>query len=155
MATPGPAPGALRARGMCPRASGVAALRTLAGAPLENLDLSAARREALFTPPATLASRLTALLADPRDAPLLFALLNVAVAVPPAAAALLLARPSHALGACYFATVYALFAQRFLLALHFSQHRRLFKPGALDALRRVRAALRRACCTSASQAGAR
>ena len=105
-------------------------LRTLAGAPLENLDLSAQRHEALFTPPAALAERLTSLLADPRDAPLLFALLNVAALVPPAAVALLLAPPSHALGASYFAFVYALFAQRFLLALHFSQHRRLFKPGA-------------------------
>ena len=106
------------------------ALRTLAGAPLANADLGAERHEALFLPPRALASFLTSLLADPRDAPLLFALLNVALLVPPAAAALLLAPPSHALGAAYFAAVYALFAQRFLLALHFSQHRRLFKPGA-------------------------
>ena len=124
-----------------------AALRTLAGAPLPNLDLCAERHEALFAPPPFVASRLTALLSDPRDAPLLFALLNVAALVPPAAAALLLAPPSHALGAAYFASVYALFAQRFLLALHFSQHRRLFKPGA-----RWRSALHRIARSDAPHA---
>jgi len=119
---------------MCP--PGGAALRTLSGAALANADLSARRREALFSPPPFVASRLTALLADPRDAELLFALLSVACVVPPAALALLLSPPSHALGALYFGCVYALFAQRFLLALHYSQHRRLFRApwGALNAL---------------------
>ncbi|KAK9820238.1 hypothetical protein WJX72_007814 [[Myrmecia] bisecta] len=46
----------------------------------------------------------------------------------PAAVALFCARPSSILGALYLALNYGLFLQRFLLALHFSEHRRLFQP---------------------------
>jgi hypothetical protein len=131
---------------MCPPA-GAAALRTLSGEPLTNADLTAARNEWLVTPPRWVQARLLPLLADARDAPLLFLLLNVAAVVPPAALALLRAPPSHALGAAYLLLVYALFLQRFMLALHFSQHRSLFKPGAW----RGAATARRGACTAAAR----
>jgi hypothetical protein len=117
---------------MCPPANAGAAclLRTLAGAPLVNTDLGAARREWHVSPPCWAAPALHSLLADTRDAPLLYLLLNVAAFVPPAAALLLRAPPSHALGAAYFVATYALFIQRFMLTLHFSAHRRLFRAGA-------------------------
>jgi hypothetical protein len=108
-----------------------AQLRTLSGAPLANADLCAARREWHVSPPRWATPTLLSCLEDERDAPLLYALLNVALAVPPAAAALLFLAPrSHLCGALYVAAVYALFVQRFMLALHFSQHRNIFRPGA-------------------------
>jgi hypothetical protein len=106
-------------------------LRTLSGAALRNEDLHAARREWHVSPPAWAAPALLSCLSDARDAPLLYALLNVAAVVPPAAAALLFcAPPSHLLGAAYLFVMYALFVQRFMLALHYAQHRNIFRPGA-------------------------
>ena len=100
------------------------------------------------------------MLNDARDEPCLLLLLNVASPQPPraslasaplggaatpplqvclvvpAAAALFAAPPSHALGFLYLAATYALFLQRFMLTLHFTEHRRLFRPG-LGALNNV------------------
>jgi hypothetical protein len=93
-------------------------------------DQAAARREFLLAPPPWLARRLLPLLADPRDAPILFLFINVATMVLPAAAALFRWAPtSHAWGAAYLAATYALFLQRFMLALHYSEHRKLFRKG--------------------------
>lgn len=92
-------------------------------------DLLADRHEYVFKPPG--AGPLTSLLSDPRDAPILYLFINVATLSVPCAAALFVWAPtSHAWGAAYFAATYALFLQRFMLALHYSEHRRLFKHGA-------------------------
>jgi len=104
-------------------------LRDRSGAAVPNKDLTAARNEALWPPPPWLDTRLRRLLADPRDAPLLHVLLNAAVLLPPAALAVLVTQ-RHAAGCAYLALSYGVLAQRFLLALHYSQHRRLFRPGA-------------------------
>lgn len=48
----------------------------------------------------------------------------------PSAVLLFLSAPSHWVGAAYFVATYALFLQRFMLTLHFTEHRRLFKKGA-------------------------
>lgn len=98
-------------------------------------DASAARREYLFSPPAALHKPLAALLEDPRDLPILFLYLNVLLTTAPAAAALFwgfppAARPlPHWLGAAYLLGSYALYLARFMLSLHYSQHRRLFRQG--------------------------
>ena len=93
-------------------------------------DINAARREYYFSPPAWLAERLLTLLADPRDAPILWLFLNVSVTTVPAAAAMFaLGVSSHLLGAAYLAANYAIFLQRFLLALHCVEHRKLLSRG--------------------------
>jgi len=75
---------------------------------------------------------LRGLLVDDRDTPLLYLLMNVCVFVLPAAVALFCLPASHALGGVYLAATIALFFQRFILALHYSEHRGLFRntPGA-------------------------
>ena len=98
-------------------------------------DATAQRRDFLFRPPSSLASAFHSLLADPRDAPLLYLLLNVVTTTVPAAliihrlAPAMSAPYAHLLGAVYLAGNYGAFLQRFLLALHYSAHRPLFRPG--------------------------
>lgn len=108
-------------------ADGAAHARAAAAA-----DADARRREPLFAPPALLDKQLHQLLADARDAPILHLLLNILLITLPSAAVLFALRPASNLpGALYLAANYALFLQRFMLTLHFSQHRRLFRKGAL------------------------
>lgn len=93
-------------------------------------DIAAVRREYYFSPPAWLAERLLALLEDERDAPILWLLLNISLTTAPCAAALYaFGVRSHLLGAAYLAGTFTLYLQRFLLALHCTVHRRLFKRG--------------------------
>lgn len=74
------------------------------------------------------------MLADPRDEPLLYLLLNVLFTTVPAAAAVYRLTATaggpypHLIGAAYLAVNYCTFLQRFLLGLHCSAHRPLFKP---------------------------
>lgn len=74
------------------------------------------------------------MLADPRDEPLLYLLLNVLSTTVPAAGAVFwlttaVSRPfNHIIGAVYLAVNYCTFLQRFLLGLHCSAHRPLFRP---------------------------
>ena len=97
-------------------------------------DQGAPRSEYLFLPPSAFRHQLSSLLKDSRDAPIAYLLFNLIATAAPAAAALFLLPPSHWLGAAYFSVLYALFLPRFLVALlHVTQHRRLFKPGALRA----------------------
>ena len=91
-------------------------------------DLTATRNEAVFAPPAFVTSWLKRNLNDERDMEIAVLLFNIAVTMWPAAV-LLFNYPSHILGACYFAVFNAVFMQRFILAMHYSTHRRLFKPG--------------------------
>lgn len=98
-------------------------------------DASAPRCEFHFAPPAALHKPLAALLEDPRDLPILFLYLNVLLTTAPAAAALFAAFPPatrplpHWLGAAYLLANYVLYLARFMLSLHYSQHRRLFRQG--------------------------
>lgn len=100
-------------------------------------DAAAPRAEFLFAPPAALHKPLAALLEDSRDLPVLFLYLNVALTTAPAALALFCAFPPatrplpHWLGAAYLIVNYALYLARFMLSLHYSQHRRLFRKGEL------------------------
>jgi hypothetical protein len=86
-------------------------------------------------PPLCLHKRLASLLEDPRDLPVLFLYLNLLLTTAPAAAALFWAFPAasrplpHWLGAAYLVVSYVAYLARFMLSLHYSQHRRLFKRG--------------------------
>ena len=97
-------------------------------------DATAPRREFLFRPPARWRPFLQSTLCDPRDEPLLYLLLNVCCTTAPAAAILFRITPSvpapwnHILCAACLAASYAAFLQRFLLGLHYSAHRPLFRP---------------------------
>ena len=93
-------------------------------------DLQAKRNEFYFTLPTLLETCVRPLLQDQRDLPILYLFYNICATVLPAAVALF-ACPSWAkvFGPVYFVVVYALFLERFLLALHYSQHRRLFQAG--------------------------
>lgn len=95
-----------------------------------NADLTANRNEFYFRIPGWLEARLLPLLQDQRDLPILYLFFNVSVTVLPAGLSLF-ACPAWAkvLGPLYLACSYALFLERYLLALHYSQHRRLFKRG--------------------------
>jgi len=96
-------------------------------------DVTAQRREFLFGPPASWRPFLLECIHDPRDEPLLFLLLDVCCTTAPAAAALFCVTPSlpalaqHLLCAAYLAASFAAFLQRFLLGLHYSSHRPLFR----------------------------
>ena len=120
----------------------VARLTGVGGREVLNTDMSAVRRnEYLFAPPAPLRRLLLPLLDNPKDETLLWSLLNVGLLVPLAAYVFLCWAPhSHLAGAAYLVTVYGTFLQRFMLALHYSQHRRLFRHG-LGAANSVWAAL--------------
>ena len=97
-------------------------------------DAAAQRREFLFGPPVNWRPFLRSVLCDPRDEPLLYLLLNVCCTTAPAAATLFWITPSlpaawgHLLCAAYLTASYAALLQRFLLGLHYSSHRPLFRP---------------------------
>ncbi len=94
-------------------------------------DIAAPRGEFLFKPPSALVAALCGLLQDKRDAPILYLLFNICCTTIPAAAWLFWLRPTSNLpGLVYMVANYVLFLQRFMLMLHFSEHRRLFKKGA-------------------------
>ncbi len=91
-------------------------------------DLAAKRNEYLFPLPWPFRQACVKLLRDPRDEPLLNLLFNVALlAAVPATCLFAFNCRSHMLGLVYLLANYALFLQRFMLTLHFSEHRRLFK----------------------------
>lgn len=91
-------------------------------------DLSAQRNEFHFKLPKWLEDLCWPRLQDKRDLPICYLLFDVAVTVLPAALALYyLPAWSSVLGPAYLAVTDVLFLERFLLALHYSQHRQLFK----------------------------
>ena len=93
-------------------------------------DLSAQRNEFHFKLPKWLEHLCLPLLQDKRDLPILYLFFNVAVTVLPAAVALyFLPAWSSVLGPVYLVAIDVFFLERFLLALHYSQHRQLFKKG--------------------------
>ena len=100
-----------------------------------NADLTAQRNEFHFKLPKRLEELCLPLLQDKRDLPILHLFFNIAVTVLPAALALYcLPAWSAVLGPAYMVATDVLFLERYLLALHYSQHRPLFKTGAIGAL---------------------
>ena len=98
-----------------------------------HVDLSGQRNEFLFKMPNGLEKLCLPLLQDKRDLPILYLFFDVAVTVLPAALALYcLPAWSSLLGPAYLAAIDILFLERFLLALHYSQHRRLFRTGDVE-----------------------
>lgn len=112
--------------------SGMVKLGTIPGDPiaLAHKDLHARRGEYLFPLPRPILQTLLPLLQDPRDEPCLILVANIILTSLPAAAALFLfGCHQHWIGLIYVLANYALYMQRFMLTLHFSEHRRLFKAG--------------------------
>ena len=107
-----------------------------------HVDLSGQRNEFLFRMPKGLTKLCLPLLQDRRDLPILYLFFDVAVMVPPAALALYcLPAWSSILGPAYLAAIDVLFLERFLLALHYSQHRQLFRTGDVKTVLRKRVTL--------------
>ena len=97
---------------------------------LATQDLIADRHEYLFPLPACLQSAVLPFLRDARDLPLVTFLFNISTTTLPAAALVFAWKPwSAILGPLYLAATYALYLERFVLALHYSEHSRLFKSG--------------------------
>ena len=93
-------------------------------------DLIADRQEFLFPLPPCWQSAVLPFLRDARDLPLVTFLFNVSATTLPAAALVFVWKPwSAILGPLYLAATYALYLERFVLALHYSEHSRLFKSG--------------------------
>ncbi|KAK9827031.1 hypothetical protein WJX74_004078 [Apatococcus lobatus] len=90
-------------------------------------DLSSERAEFVFRLPAVVSRQLSALLKDARDEPLAICLANICSFLPLTLCTCCIS--SHWLGAAHFTVLYALYLQRFMLALHYSQHRPIFKRG--------------------------
>ncbi|EFJ49187.1 hypothetical protein VOLCADRAFT_120780 [Volvox carteri f. nagariensis] len=67
------------------------------------------------------------MLLDPRDEPIVHLLCNQLQLVIPSVVLLFAFNRSHWLGMLYLAFNYGLFLQRFMLTLHFTEHRSLFK----------------------------
>lgn len=93
-------------------------------------DLAAKRREYYFALPGFLRDRVQLLLQTQDDLPILFLLWNVSITTLPIAVAVFsIPAWSHILGPLYLICSYVLFLERYLLALHYSEHKKLFKKG--------------------------
>lgn len=93
-------------------------------------DMFATRAEYWFKPPAFVTRFLEKNLNDVRDMEIAYLLFNIVVTMYPCLFALFAVfPPSHMLGAAYLVVFNVLYLQRFILAMHYSTHKRLFKPG--------------------------
>ena len=93
-------------------------------------DMVATRAEYWFKPPAFVTRFLENNLNDVRDMEIAYLLFNIIVTMYPALIALFtVLPPSHLLGAAYLVVFNVMYLQRFILAMHYSTHKRLFKPG--------------------------
>jgi hypothetical protein len=94
-------------------------------------DLMGERKEFLFKFPTSLIQKqVVPMLQNSRDIPIVYLYSNICMLILPAALALFTYTPtSHSVGAMYFILNYVLFLQRFMLALHYSEHRMVFRPG--------------------------
>ncbi|GIL44798.1 hypothetical protein Vafri_2289 [Volvox africanus] len=94
---------------------------------LAQKDLDSARAEYLFKLPDHFIKPLCGMLTDVRDEPILHLICNQLILVVPSVCILFLYYRSHLLGLVYLALNYGLFLQRYMLTLHFTEHRPLFK----------------------------
>jgi ABC-type multidrug transport system fused ATPase/permease subunit len=87
------------------------------------------RNEFLFKFPISLLQKqIVFKLNNPRDLPILYLFSNICMLTLPAALVFFIYAPtSHIVGAVYFILNYVVFLQRFMLALHYSEHRKLFR----------------------------
>merc|ERR1712166_1607160 len=90
-----------------------------------NRDINAQRNEYLFEPPA-LSRWLDTAIQDPRDKPIACLFFNISVMTLPAAAVVFYLQ-SWKVGLVYLVLNLLTFQERFILGLHYSSHRRLFK----------------------------
>jgi hypothetical protein len=97
----------------------------------ENVDAKAKRQEYYFRPPAMLNNLLLQSVIDHRDLPIAYLFFNICTVTMPAAA-LVFYMQSHLLGFVYWILNLLLFHERFILALHYSSHRGLFKSTSLN-----------------------
>ena len=90
-------------------------------------DITGVRREAFLRLPKGLEDVLVkTLLKDPRDAIMISLILNILFTIVPLSILLFL-YPSHWLGATTLAFKFFMWIQRFILMMHYSEHRPLFK----------------------------
>lgn len=97
--------------------------------PVNNFDHVADRNEYIFQMPPTLLAWTRQYLSDQRDAVMLHFMWNVMLTTVPGALLLFFGPPifnSWVFGLIYLVANYVLFLGRYLLTLHYSQHRRLF-----------------------------
>ncbi|GIL76126.1 hypothetical protein Vretimale_5740 [Volvox reticuliferus] len=96
-------------------------------AKLAQKDMDTPRAEYLFKIPDPLIKPLYEMLTDVRDEPILHLVCNQLMIVIPSVLILYMYNRSHLLGLVYLALNYGLFLQRYMLTLHFTEHRPLFK----------------------------
>lgn len=98
----------------------------------ENSDFTAARNEYHFRPPIP-DSVLLRLMRDERDLPSVYLQLNILMILVPAAGCVYLAyifassTVAHAVGLAYFLLLATQFEERYILMLHYSAHRKVYK----------------------------
>jgi len=97
------------------------------------VDKTAARRETMFNAPGFVHAAIDPHLADKRDSLMIDLLFNITVIVLPSAVLqfnlpAFLQPWATATGCLHLFIVYFFFIQRFILCLHYSEHKRLFKP---------------------------
>lgn len=88
-------------------------------------DVSATRKEYLFGLPNCVSYRLVLLLHNPKDTAIAYLFMNILLTTVPAAIVVFYLNNNIA-GILYVVFNYAVYLQRFLLALHYSEHRPLF-----------------------------
>lgn len=92
-------------------------------------DKTAKRKECVFELPNFLSSHLLPLLCNQKDRYILYLYINIiCITIPSALLLFFFAPNSNLFGSLYVITNYVVFLQRFMLALHYSQHKRLFIP---------------------------
>jgi fatty acid desaturase len=96
------------------------------GRKIEVVDMHAQRREFFFEPPHFIKHDLVTLINDPRDFPILCLLFNITVLTIPGAL-LVFVLDSNLFGFCFWLANLLLFQERFLLGLHYSSHKSLFR----------------------------
>lgn len=90
-------------------------------------DMYKPRGEYYFKPPKFVQRFLERNLHDVRDMEIAYLFFNIMTTQYPALIALFVLPPSHILGAAYLVIFNVLYMQRFILGMHYSTHRRLFK----------------------------
>jgi hypothetical protein len=99
---------------------------------LATTDLKAQiRNEFLFEFPLSLIQKqIVPMLQNSQDLPIVYLFSNICTLTLPAALAIFTFAPtSNFVGGVYFVVNYVLFLQRFMLGLHYSEHRKLFRSG--------------------------
>ena len=96
------------------------------------VDQTSTRREAIFSAPGFVKDAIKPHLADERDALMIDLIFNLTVLIIPSAVLqynlpAFLEPHSFWVGCAHLVMVYVFFVQRFILCLHYSEHKRLFK----------------------------